>query len=81
MNPQVTWDQMLAAYAAGDWDAIEKRATELLAWLDRDGMPPMVLKHPGLGSDFNRALAHAGCTFVLDIVRSNWTATPSGGPP
>ena len=25
MNPQATWDRLLAAYAAGDWDASGKR--------------------------------------------------------
>jgi len=39
MDPQATWDQLLAAYAAGDWDVIEERATDLIAWLDRGGFP------------------------------------------
>src|SRR3989442_1598497 len=43
MDPQATWDQLLCAYAEGDWDAIEERATELLEWLDRGGFPPKVL--------------------------------------
>jgi hypothetical protein len=40
MDPQATWEQLLAAYAAGDWDLIEERASDLLAWLDRGGFPP-----------------------------------------
>ena len=37
MDPQAAWDQLLAACAAGDWEQIEERATDLLAWLDRGG--------------------------------------------
>ena len=43
MDPQATWDQLLAAYAAGDWDILEERATDLIAWLDRGGFPPTIL--------------------------------------
>lgn len=31
MDPQAAWDQLLAAYAAGDWDILEERATDLTA--------------------------------------------------
>ena len=46
MDPQAAWDQLLAAYADGDWDAIEERATALMGWLDRGGFPPKVLENP-----------------------------------
>ena len=72
MDPQATWDQLLAAYAAGDWDLIEERATDLLAWLDRGGFPPKVLTHCDLGEDGNRVLTRAGCLFALDAVQSAW---------
>ena len=55
MDPQAAWDQLLAAFADGDWDTIEERATDLLAWLNRDGFPPTVLNaelgHEGTGSE------------------------------
>ena len=72
MDPQATWDQLLAAYAAGDWDLIEERATDLLAWLDRDGFPPKVLIRDQLGEDGNRVLARAGCLFALEAVKCAW---------
>jgi hypothetical protein len=72
MNPQTAWDQLLAAYAAGDWDRIEKRATELIEWLDRGGVPPKVLRQD-LGPDWNRALARAGCLFAIEVVQSEWS--------
>jgi hypothetical protein len=28
MDPQIAWDQLHAAYAAGDWDILEERATD-----------------------------------------------------
>lgn len=73
MDPQKTWDQLLAAYAAGDWDTIEERATNLIAWLDRGGFPPKVVNRDGLGPDWDRALARAGCLFALDLVQCAWS--------
>lgn len=73
MNPQATWEQLLAAYAAGDWNAIEERATELLAWLDRDGFPPAIVKHPGIGPEWNTALARTACLLALDTVQGKWS--------
>ena len=72
MDPQATWEQLLAAYAAGDWDLIEERATELIEWLDRGGFPPKVLTHSDLGEDGNRVLARAGCLFALEAVQGAW---------
>jgi hypothetical protein len=73
MDPQAAWDQLLSAYAEGDWDRIEERATELLEWLNRGGFPPKVLSNPGLGPDLNRALARAGCLFALEAVQGEWS--------
>ena len=74
MDPQTTWDQLLDAYAAGDWDQIEEHAQDLLHWLDRGGFPPKVLHHDGPDMDWDRTLARAGCQFALDTVRSRWSA-------
>ena len=43
MNPQKTWERLLAAYAQGDYSAIEDHATALLRWLDDEGPPPAVV--------------------------------------
>lgn len=72
MDPQATWDQLLSAYAEGDWDVIEKRATDLLAWLDRGGFPPQVVSAAGLGPEFIRALARAGCLLALETIQAQW---------
>lgn len=81
MDPQATWEQLLRAYAAGDWDAIEERATELIEWLDSDGAPPAVLHHSVLhhlyrDEDWNRVLARAGCVFALETVQTQWSTVP-----
>src|SRR5262249_219354 len=52
MDPQAAWDRLLAAYAAGDWDQIEELATDLLAWLNRDGFPPTVIRQSDLDADW-----------------------------
>ncbi len=72
MDPQTTWEQLLAAYAASDWDLIEELATALLAWLGRGGFPPKVLPHSELGDDGNLALARAGCLFAIETVQGSW---------
>ena len=72
MNPQATWDQLLAAYAASDWDAIEERATALSAWLSSGGRPPRILQRDDLGPAWDRALAQAGCRFALETVHGSW---------
>lgn len=76
MDPQAAWDQLLAAFAEGDWDMIDESATNLIEWLDRDGFPPTVLSIPDLGPDFNRALARAGCAFALECLQRTWSTTP-----
>ena len=76
MDPQAAWDQLLAAYVAGDWDVIEERATDLLAWLDRGGFPPTIIRQPELDADWNRALGRAGCLHALETVRAKWSIKP-----
>ena len=80
MDPQATWDQLLCAYADGDWDLIEERATDLLAWLDRGGFPPKILSRPGLGTEWDTALARAGCQFALATVRDQWKTPDTSNP-
>jgi hypothetical protein len=76
MDPQATWNQLLDAYAAGDWDVIEERATDLIAWLDRGGFPPKVLNRPSPGADWDRALARTGCLLALETVQAEWRIPP-----
>ena len=72
MDPQATWNQLLAAYAVGDWDVIEERATDLIDWLNRGGFPPKIVPCGALGEDGDRVLAHAGCLFALEAVQGAW---------
>lgn len=81
MDPQAAWDQLLSAYAEGDWDTIEEQATNLIEWLDRGGFPPKVLSCDRLDADGQRALARAGCQFALETVNSQWTVQPSAPEP
>ena len=61
MNPQTTWDQLLCAFAQGNWDAIEERATELLAWLDGGGSAVFDRR------EINCAATNSGDEFRLDL--------------
>lgn len=71
MDPQKTWEQLLAAYAQGDYSAIEEHATALLRWLDDDGPPPAVAAQDA-GSEWNSALARAGCLHALETLHDTW---------
>ena len=77
MDPQATWDQLLAALAAGDWDQIEDLADALLEWLNRDGFPPVAMGVPNLGPEWEAAICRAGCQFALDIVTRRWSVVPA----
>jgi hypothetical protein len=81
MDPQAAWDQLLAAYAAGDWDILEERATDLTAWLDRGGFPPTILRQPDIDPDWNRALARAGCAHALSVLNDEWRVEQAAFPP
>lgn len=81
MDPQIAWEQMLAAYADGDWDTVEERANDLLAWLDRDGFPPTILCRNGLDPEWNRSLARAGCAHALNVLHDRWNIQGAGFPP
>ena len=72
MDPQATWDQLLAAYVAGDWDVIEERANDLLEWLDRGGFPPKILQIEDIDPEWNSVLAQAGCHYALASVQGEW---------
>ena len=76
MDPQFTWEQLLSAYAKGDWDRIQEHAEALLDWLDRGQCPPKILNVDGLGPDWDRALMRAGCFLALETMDGTWsTAT------
>ena len=81
MDPQVAWEQLLAAYAAGDWDILEERATDLIAWLDRGGFPPTIIRQPDFDPDWNRALARAGCAHALSVLNDEWRVAQAAFPP
>jgi hypothetical protein len=73
MDPQILWAQLLSAYAEGDYDVMEERATELMEHLDGGGFPPQAIDRPDFDPDFQGALVRAGCRFTLDIVQSQWS--------
>ncbi len=40
MDLQVAWENLLDAYADGDWPAATEHAEALLSWMARGGFPP-----------------------------------------
>ncbi len=79
MDPQATWDQLLAALAEEEWDQVEDFARSLLNWLDRGGFPPTAMGVACLGPDWERAICIAGCRYALDIVSERWTTIAAKG--
>ena len=49
MDPQATWEDLLAAYAESDWERVEELAEVLLQWLARGGFPPRATTGSDLG--------------------------------
>jgi hypothetical protein len=69
MDPQTAWEELLAAYAAGDWDRVEELADSLVTWLQSGGFPPRAVTGDDMGDAWDRALALAGCRFALAKAR------------
>ncbi len=69
MDPQATWDDLLAAYSDGEWERVDELAIVLIAWLDRGGFPPRATTGSDLGPDWDKAIARAACQFALSRVR------------
>ena len=69
MDPQTAWDDLLSAYADGDWDHVEDLAAALLHWLQRGGFPPRATTGSDMGQDWDRVIALAGCRFALAQAR------------
>ena len=79
MDPHATWDELLCAYAEGDYERSEELAAALSEWLDKGGFPPTVLGNAQLGPAFEEALAKAGCDFILEAVHARWTTATGDG--
>ena len=69
MDPQATWEDLIAAYAEGQWERVEELADSLLQWLCRDGFPPQATTGSDMGKAWDRAIALAGCRFALRQAR------------
>jgi len=65
MDPQASWDQLLEAYAEGEWEHVQDLAEGLLHWLSRGGFPPRAVTGSDLGQAWDRAIALAACRFAL----------------
>ena len=73
MDPNATWQQLLDALEASDWDTAGEFAEELLTWLLKGGFPPVVFPERRLGDEWSRALARLTCELVLAEPR--WAPT------
>lgn len=65
MDPQTTWDELLAAYAASEWERVHELAEELIIWLQGGGFSPRAVTGDDMGLEWDHALATAGCWLAL----------------
>lgn len=64
MDPQATWENLLDAYEATDWDNALEAAQSLRLWIDRGGFPPKTCVDRAMDVGWHRAIALAACRFV-----------------
>ena len=65
MDPQQTWNDMLDAYASGQFNRADELAVALLDWLDKGGFPPQAFPGRTFDSDFNWDVARAAIQAIL----------------
>lgn len=65
MDPQATWNDLLAALAAQDVSAAQEPAESLSEWLRRGGFPPATLVGIPPGDSLHRLVACAVCDYVF----------------
>jgi hypothetical protein len=66
MDPQIAWENLLDAYADGDWPAATEHAEALLSWMERGGFPPQTVASKQLRPELERAIAIAACRLALE---------------
>lgn len=65
MDLQAAWNEMLDAAESGDWNKAGEHAESLLAWMQRNGFPPIVIPDHPMNDDWNGVLATVACKFVI----------------
>ncbi len=68
MDPQATWDSMIAALVDNDLEEAATCASSLLEWLDRGGFFPTALPQFGhVGNDRTTAVSLVNRKIVLHV--------------
>jgi len=65
MDPQTTWQELLATWQQRDWESVIELSQALLHWLAQGGFPPAIEGPRQFEADWNRAVAEAFCHFAL----------------
>jgi hypothetical protein len=68
MDPQATWNELLACHADGRADDAREAAAALLAWLDQGGFAPSTLDCLPRDDSLHRVVAVAVCRRLLNPV-------------
>jgi hypothetical protein len=66
MDPQVTWENLLDAYADRDWKAAVEHVVALLDWLQKGGFPPWTVPSRLVRAEVDRLIVVATCRLVLE---------------
>ena len=68
MDPQATWNELLACHADGRADDAREAAASLLGWLERGGFAPTTLDCLARDDSLHRVIAAAVCRQLLSSV-------------
>lgn len=66
MDPQETFEAMLAALRNREWELVEDTSDALRTWMNRGGFPPETLGADSLGAEWHGTIA----AFVCDLAAS-----------
>ena len=65
MDPQATLKNLLDALEQSDWDSVRELSRALLAWIQNEGFPPVILGSESIGPEWHRQITKSVCHAAL----------------
>ena len=69
MDPQATWQRLIDAWTAHDWEDVLDAAEALQYWLRRLGYPPETIPDKRMGREWNSLVVQTVCGFAAETAQ------------